>query len=193
MHLFGLLVLSLDHSGYRYPLQLAPLDLLSDLFKARMNDSVAQQLKAIHRERGLEKALRDAWCATEGCAVKGVNRERWSLEDTIRIAQCIGARVVEGMMLTLMEDYVGGVGGMPDLLLWKVGREDSASHKKSDDAGGAGRGAEGDAARLCCQARWVEVKGPGDSLRASQKAWLSRLVQMGADVQVLYVEAVSPN
>jgi len=43
------------------------------------------------------------------------------------------------------------------------------------------------------EARWIEVKGPGDALRASQRVWLSTLSQAGATVEVVHVAAVSPN
>ena len=40
------------------------------------------------------------------------------------------------------------------------------------------------------QALFVEVKGPGDSLRDGQLAWIDVLVRAGAAVQVAYVQSV---
>ena len=75
---------------------------------------------------------------------------------------------------------------MPDLLLWRTGS--TLGHKQ-------GAPAEPEQAALAstCEARWVEVKGPGDSLRSSQRAWLSLLTSWGAHVEVVYVTAISPN
>lgn len=36
--------------------------------------------------------------------------------------------------------------------------------------------------------KWVEVKGPGDSLSGAQDAWLDTLIGAGADAVVLRVE-----
>lgn len=36
--------------------------------------------------------------------------------------------------------------------------------------------------------KWVEVKGPGDSLSGAQEAWLDSLIGAGADALVLRVE-----
>lgn len=38
----------------------------------------------------------------------------------------------------------------------------------------------------CC--KWVEVKGPGDSLSCAQEAWIDALVGSGADFALLRVE-----
>jgi Fanconi-associated nuclease 1 len=54
-------------------------------------------------------------------------------------------------------------GGLPDLMLWRL---------------------EPRAFRL------VEVKGPGDSLSDSQRAWIDKLEAAGADIFVCHVKAV---
>ena len=86
-----------------------------------------------------------------------MDRDRWDFSTSLEMASCLGPRVLSGMLRLLAEDYYGWAGGMPDLFFWnpkgKVGEEETA--------------------------RWVEVKGPGDALRTSQKAWLGRLAEWG--------------
>ena len=40
----------------------------------------------------------------------------------------------------------------------------------------------------CGAARFVEVKGPGDTMRDGQLAWIDVLVRAGAEVDVAYVQ-----
>ena len=49
--------------------------------------------------------------------------------------------------------------------------------------GGGGRGEED-----CWETRMIEVKGPNDALRDTQKAWLSLMVSSGVEVVVVRVE-----
>lgn len=72
----------------------------------------------------------------------------------------------------------------------------SASSSPSAVSGDGGGGCDGVVPPLrqtvmpkkeaCC--KWVEVKGPGDSLSCAQEAWIDTLVGAGADFVLLRVE-----
>mmetsp|Transcript_20841 Transcript_20841/g.52787 ORF Transcript_20841/g.52787 Transcript_20841/m.52787 type:complete len:99 (+) Transcript_20841:3-299(+) len=62
------------------------------------------------------------------------------------------------------EHYAAWGGGVPDLMLWRTGNEQPSL-------------------------RFVEVKGPGDSLSNGQRAWLDKLLAAGADAFVCHVDA----
>lgn len=64
--------------------------------------------------------------------------------------------------------------------------EECAAPSRGDEglSGGTTEGG-GDKEALC---KWVEVKGPGDSLSCAQEAWIDSLVGAGADFVLLRVE-----
>ncbi|CAM9642647.1 unnamed protein product, partial [Hapterophycus canaliculatus] len=64
----------------------------------------------------------------------------------------------------LASNYWAWRHGLPDLFLWH-------SETKRE-----------------AYCRWVEVKGPGDSLSCAQEAWIDALVEAGADFVLLRVE-----
>ena len=75
--------------------------------------------------------------------------------------EALGGCVVAAICQTLALDYAGTCHGAPDLLLLSPGPP--------------------------ARARFVEVKGPGDSLRDAQLAWIDVLVRAGAEVEVAHV------
>lgn len=58
------------------------------------------------------------------------------------MGQCLHANVLVAICRLMCEDYAGRTGGVPDLIVWK------------EDEG---------------YAKFVEVKGPNDSLQENQK------------------------
>ena len=73
-----------------------------------------------------------------------------------------GVKRLAGALRQIAEDYKYWRGGLPDLLLL----DPAAS-----------------------TAKFVEVKGPNDTLMTRQRWWLARLAEFGADVEVFRIEA----
>jgi len=181
LHLFAILVLA-DSSltcpacwsspSDRPKLQACPLELALPSFYQNIGEKLEEKLSRITNEEAfLSNEVTECWEASRGIWLRGLDRERWSLEETLDLARCVGGTVVSGMLRLLAQDYHGWSGGMPDLFLWKP----NGLHGEEETA------------------RWVEVKGPGDSLRTSQRAWLDRLATWGATAEVIYVSESSPN
>ena len=102
--------------------------------------------------------IQEAWTRYHGKQIRGVNWKRNSLNDLMLIAKNLGPSPL-AMICTLLSDaYEAWCGGLSDLLLWN-------EHK----------------------VRFVEIKGPGDSLSNRQRAWGEKLFLSGADVCVCYV------
>ena len=80
--------------------------------------------------------------------------------------EALSGAVVSTICRTLALDYVGSQHGAPDLLLL----------------------APPSPSAPCGAARFVEVKGPGDTMRDGQLAWIDVLVRAGAEVDVAYVQ-----
>ena len=151
-------------SPYPSRLQSAPHDLGSPGFHSRIKPRLDAALLAMSDTAGLASGVRAACETRRGAWIRGCDWARWDTDTTVAIAVALGPRVVAAILGAFAEDYWGSAGGMPDLLLWRSG-----------------------------EARWIEVKGPGDALRGSQRAWLSTLAHAGAAVEVVHVAAVSPN
>jgi Fanconi-associated nuclease 1 len=83
--------------------------------------------------------------------------------DICEIARCIGKNVLSCCFELLVSNWFYWSGGLPDLLIWDPQRK---------------------------KAKFVEVKGPGDSLSARQAWWLRTLSFAGAESCVLYVTDV---
>jgi Fanconi-associated nuclease 1 len=98
------------------------------------------------------------WEEHLGTLCRGVNWERWSLEDLQIIARCVGGPGLAAVCRLLAQDL--GQGGMPDLLLWHPERN---------------------------EVKLVEVKGPRDRLSDQQRAWIAALEDAGLAVEVLKV------
>ena len=87
--------------------------------------------------------------------------------------EALSGVVVSTICRTLALDYVGPQHGAPPPLTCCSSRS-SRTPKPLCTACGA--------------ARFVEVKGPGDTMRDGQLAWIDVLVRAGAEVDVAYVQ-----
>ena len=143
----------------------APDDLLDGggLFYARRATLIETALNAI--ANGEAPARLAAACAAHrGVEAVGVHWGSLDLPLLQATAEALGGAVVEAICRALALDYPGASHGAPDLLLLT-------------------------APPAPPRARFVEVKGPNDSLRDAQLAWIDVLVRAGADVEVAYVQS----
>ncbi|EGN95749.1 hypothetical protein SERLA73DRAFT_76815 [Serpula lacrymans var. lacrymans S7.3] len=81
--------------------------------------------------------------------------------DLIEIVTCLGGTALSVICRLLCEDYAGRGSGGPDLFIW-------------------------DAQKTLC--KFVEVKGPGDSLQENQKVWIDVLLRASVAVEVCRVK-----
>ena len=99
-----------------------------------------------------------------GMQHRGVSWNRFSFEDMENIACGLGGKCLSAILLCMSDDYRHWVGGIPDLMLWKIG---GIQQQK--------------------ETRLVEVKGPNDSLSDTQRAWIHLLRENEVDVMVIHV------
>ncbi|KAJ8902989.1 hypothetical protein NDN08_006306 [Rhodosorus marinus] len=146
---------------FRTPFQDAPLDLGTEDFylsRRELIDTRLDVLVGMSRDN-LEQETRDVWGREQGVRCRGLTWKD-SQVHLPEMARCIGGKALAAMFRLLCVDYSYWSGGMPDLFLWRS--EDSV-------------------------AKFVEVKGPRDSLMERQRAWIHELMSCGADVEVCKV------
>ena len=114
----------------------------------------------------LAARLAAAWGAHHGQACRGLHWGAAPLGLLQLLAVGLGGPTLAALCDALAFNYRALHSGLPDLVLWKAG-----------GVGGAPR------------VRLVEVKGPSDSLRDGQLAWLHILAEAGVDVAVCKVTA----
>ena len=131
------------------------------LLEGRVSDAQSQALAELV-QRDFEEILRANWAKYwRRVQVRGVSWDRFSLDQLCMIVRGCGTRGMKLLVETLATDYGAWTGGFPDLLFWR--REAPF------------------AVRAC------EVKGPGDALSDTQRAWNDLLLRMGVAVEVVRV------
>lgn len=150
--------------AFRTPFQTAPLDLDTEHFYPVRAGAIKNRLDLFHQDdRGgsaVNAVLAATWKAHQGTLCRGVNWDRWTLEELQTIVECVGGRGLAAVCELFAKDHAGWQGGLPDLLLWHSGRRES---------------------------KLVEVKGPRDRLSDQQRAWIAALEDAGLTVEVLKV------
>ncbi|TYJ52262.1 hypothetical protein B9479_007136 [Cryptococcus floricola] len=146
--------------------QTAPLDLGEDTFLPSRSALLEARLALIasSSKKAVELLLEaDDRERERATWAVGVNWE-YGKEDLVEILQCLGGRGVSGVCRMLAEEYRHRASGVPDLIVWNAETKD---------------------------ARFVEVKGPGDSLSETQKIWIDVLLSLGIQVEVCRVKAIA--
>lgn len=171
--LFGLLfwdvIFESIPGAFETPYQTAPLDIAEDSFYYARKDLMEKRLAAIEAGKGadLVRAV-DAKHRASGTWCVGVRWDLFSSEDLVDIVtvnllqipddyisslmgvkQCIGEKALSVICRVLCENYTFGTSGGPDLFLWNTEK------------------------RTC---KFVEVKGPGDTLQENQRVRISRVL-----------------
>ncbi|MCO5576160.1 hypothetical protein L7F22_029968 [Adiantum nelumboides] len=162
-----------------HPFQAAPLDLNTDAFYLAREALIEVQLQRIQHEE-VPQLLATTWSKWFGTICRGMNWERYTLQELQTMASCVGGRGLASICRLLAEDYAGLAGGMPDLFLWRVPNSRVACALCSDGCANAYSSFVG-------EAKLVEVKGPRDHLSDQQRAWISTLMEAGIDVEVCKV------
>ncbi|MDA8017873.1 MAG: VRR-NUC domain-containing protein [Thermoanaerobaculia bacterium] len=149
---------------FEHPFQTGPLDLYTADFRRRRETAVSQRLEELHGHDDLRSFLMPVYEEKQGIASSLVV---WHPEVQETLLQAMD--LVRGRDLALVADRLSrDLGryrrGLPDLLV------------TAEKADGSGPRFE----------LW-EVKGPGDQLRAEQKAWIDYFEEVGIPAQVAKV------
>ncbi|WWC86489.1 uncharacterized protein L201_001366 [Kwoniella dendrophila CBS 6074] len=148
--------------AFETPYQTAPLDLGEDTFAPSRAQAIETRLEEMSRTKKALEMLNEVYERErpKGTWAVGVNWE-YSSEDLKEILECIGGGAMSGVCRMLAEEYRHRCSGVPDLIVWNYEKR---------------------------EARFVEVKGPGDSLSETQKVWIDVLLSSGIPVEVCRVK-----
>ncbi|KJE90126.1 hypothetical protein CAOG_01475 [Capsaspora owczarzaki ATCC 30864] len=167
--LFGLLlwpVLFADVEGaFSSPYQSGPHDLYSTRsFASRRAKGLRDQLTAIELGNA-ESILQATWVrhAEQQTRCVGVSWSAFRYAQLRDICACMPPVALAAILRSMAENYKESSSGMPDLVVWSR-PESSASF-----------------------IRFIEVKGPNDTLSEQQRVWIDKLLRLGLDVQVCHV------
>ncbi|KAI9494936.1 VRR-NUC domain-containing protein [Zychaea mexicana] len=161
MLLFWDIVFAPRDGVFETPYQTAPLDMGSDSFYAGRVGMINGRIADIEQGKFLELITRvDERERPRQTVCVGVHWD-YTLEELLQLAECMGAMALSSLCRLLAEEFGQRRGGMPDLCCWDY---------------------EG---KKCL---FVEVKGPGDKLSETQKAWIDTLAGFNLAVEVCYVK-----
>ncbi|KAJ7188703.1 VRR-NUC domain-containing protein [Mycena filopes] len=163
--LFGLLFWDIIFApvlgAFETPWQRGPLDLMDDSFYYARKDLIEARLAAIKAGEGhsILEGNDNRYRADSTCCI-GVNWEMCSRDDLLEIVECMGGDVLSSICRLFCEDYRGRSSGVPDLIIW---------HPDTKEC------------------KFVEVKGPGDTLQENQKLWSDALLTAKCAVEICHV------
>lgn len=151
--------------------QTCPLDLHTDAFYPTRQSAINHRLVAIANGEA-PRIIRevDAAHRERRTCVVGLNWE-YEVEDLVELAGCFRGEALGVVCRVMAQEYRQRGGGVPDLVLWRVGE-------------GEGEGEE--EKRECM---FAEVKSANDRLSDTQRLWIHVLT--GAGVRVALVNAVA--
>ncbi|KAH7889505.1 hypothetical protein F5I97DRAFT_1844717 [Phlebopus sp. FC_14] len=157
--LFGLLfwdiIFAQIPGAFETPYQTAPLDIAEDSFYYSRKDLIERRLFDIENGEAADIIQEvDSVHRASGTWCVGVRWDLFNRQDLIDIVTCIGGKALSVICRVLCEDYAGRTSGGPDLFLWNPAK------------------------RVC---KFVEVKGPGDTLQENQRVGC----RAGSDLAVL--------
>lgn len=144
-----------------------PLDLGTPAFAERRRSAVDAVLDRIDAGEGPE-LIASACARWHGVRLAGVSRDLSDPEPWVRVACALGPVGLRAVLDPLLERGWGAARGLPDLLLLD---------------GPPVRLEHGHPKRIGPDACWIEVKGPGDTLRDGQRLWIDHLTRRGCGVE----------
>ncbi|KAI0748550.1 VRR-NUC domain-containing protein [Daedaleopsis nitida] len=158
--LFGLLFWDIIFApipgAFETPFQSAPLDLAEDTFYHSRREHADARLEEIKEGRAAE-IIEQTYDKHKDVICVGVRWDLFTKEDLVGIAKCLLPKSLMAICQLMCEDYAGRTAGVPDLIIW---------HEEER------------------WAKFVEVKGPGDSLQENQKVWIDVLLMSGMPVDL---------
>ncbi|KAJ7270030.1 VRR-NUC domain-containing protein [Mycena haematopus] len=163
--LFGLLFWDIIFApvpgAFETPWQTGPLDIGEDSFYYARRERMEERLSEITNDQARTILAKNDERYREGktCCI-GVRWDICGREDLLEIVECLGKAALWSICRLFCEDYHGRCSGGPDLIVWNPKTK---------------------------ECKFVEVKGPGDSLQENQKLWSDALLSAGCAVEVCHV------
>ncbi|KAF8310540.1 hypothetical protein DL93DRAFT_1584990 [Clavulina sp. PMI_390] len=141
--------------------QMAPLDISHDSFYFARKKEIDTRLKEI--EDGEASRIARETDQRERKLNTFAIGAAWDLctkEETLEIIECFDGKALALICKVICEDYTHRASGVPDLLIWNHSTQ---------------------------SVKFVEVKGPGDTLMENQKVWIDAMLEAGIEVEVCHV------
>ncbi|KAJ7821131.1 VRR-NUC domain-containing protein [Mycena olivaceomarginata] len=163
--LFGLLfwdiIFAQVPGAFETPFQFGPLDIGEDSFYYARRERMEERLREIlDGQAPTILAANDERYREDNTCCIGVSWDVCGREDLLEIVECLGGGALAAICRLFCEDYHGRCSGGPDLIVWNPETK---------------------------ECRFVEVKGPGDTLQENQKLWSDALLSAGCAVEVCHV------
>ncbi|KAG2088829.1 uncharacterized protein F5147DRAFT_780837 [Suillus discolor] len=147
--------------AFETPFQTAPLDIAEEAFYHARRDPIETRLKELEDGQGEEIVNRvEAEHRARKMWCIGVDWELVEEGEIVKIVRRLGGTALSVICHIVCEDYAGRCSGGPDLFMWNA------------DTG---------------KCKFVEVKGPGNSLQENQKLWIDVLLRAGTAVELCSV------
>ncbi|KAF7351105.1 Fanconi-associated nuclease [Mycena sanguinolenta] len=163
--LFGLLFWDIIFAevpgAFETPWQTGPLDIGEDSFYYARQQLIEERLRKINNGEAPTILTRHDELHREKktCCI-GVHWDFCERQDLLEIVECLGGDALSSICRLFCEDYDGRHSGGPDLIVWNPETK---------------------------ECKFVEVKGPGDSLQENQKLWCDALLSAGCAVELCHV------
>lgn len=151
--------------------QTCPLDLHTDVFYPTRQSEINHRLVAIANGEA-PRIIRevDALHRERKTCVVGLNWE-YEVEDLVELAGCFRGEALSAVCRVMAQEYRQRGGGVPDLILWRMGDGEAESKEGKREV------------------MFAEVKSANDRLSDTQRLWIHVLT--GAGVRVALVNAVA--
>ncbi|KAJ7169072.1 VRR-NUC domain-containing protein [Mycena crocata] len=163
--LFGLLfwdiIFAQVPGAFETPWQTGPLDIAEDSFYLARKELIDNRLAAIKKGDGrtILEGNDERHREAKTCCI-GVSWQMCGRDELVEIVECMGGNTLSSICQLFCEDYGGRSSGVPDLIVWNPETK---------------------------ECKFVEVKGPGDTLSENQKLWSDALLTAGCSVEICHV------
>ena len=160
--------------------QTCPLDLHTDAFYPARASEINHRLVEI-ANGGAARIIREVdgrEREKRTCAI-GLNWD-YNCDDLVELVECFNGSALATICKVMAQEYKARGGGVPDLLLWRVGSASDETESSGEEAVGSTRHGE---------VMFSEVKSANDHLSDTQRLWIHVLT--GAGVRVALCSAVA--
>jgi len=182
-YLFSDILFTYLPNVFQTPFQTCPLDLHTDAFYPARLSLINHRVAALANGAGPDilSSTYEQHHEKQTCIV-GLD---WSydIEDLREIVYCFGGQQLATVCQVMSQEYAQRGGGVPDLFLWRSGKEETSGGEEKDDKNaddGAGKGNEKGKGEVM----FAEVKSENDRLSDTQRLWMNVLIGAGIPVEL---------
>jgi hypothetical protein len=147
----------------------SPLDLGTPEFIQRRETWIASIHEAI-RDGRTSALLENSWRERHGQRIAGLSWTRWSLSEIQEVASSVHPDALIEIMALFLTRWRDVRSGLPDLFVLP------------------GPPVDHEGLHLTNKAIWIEIKGPGDSLRDAQRWWIERFKTLNVPAEVWRIQ-----